>query len=71
MINPEISNFVGSVKKIDVASQLFKNGDFDFIVKGIGRSGKVEYHEKQREALRILTSNEYRRFVYGGAAGGG
>ncbi len=70
-MNPEITNFIGSVKKIDIAAQLFKNGDFDFIVKGIGRSGKVEFHEKQRQALEILTSNKYKKFVYGGAAGGG
>lgn len=43
----------------------FKRGIFDFIVET--PKGK---HEKQEEALRILTDNETEEFLYGGAAGG-
>lgn len=69
MSNPEISNFLESVPKIDIMAQLFKNGDYDFIVKGFDEDGNAVEHKKQREALQILTSNKYNKFLYGGGAG--
>lgn len=43
----------------------FKAGNFDFITN-IGD----KKHEKQEQALKILTDNEHVEFLYGGAAGG-
>ena len=43
----------------------FKRGNFDFITTHNGLK-----HEKQEQALKILTDSETREFLYGGAAGG-
>lgn len=63
--------------KLDFYIDSFKNGDFDFIVKGIANNnegdfvkGQLTEHRKQKEALQILTANKYDLFLYGGAAGG-
>ena len=48
-----------------VKIELFLRGCFDFITT---REGKK--HEKQDQALRILTDNEHVELLYGGAAGG-
>ena len=48
---------------IDVA--LFSKGYFDFITTRDGVK-----HEKQDEALRILTDGDHVEILYGGAAGG-
>lgn len=48
-----------------VKIELFKRGCFDFIVC---RDGKK--HDKQADALRILTDTEHVEILYGGAAGG-
>lgn len=48
-----------------VKIELFKRGCFDFITCKDGKK-----HEKQEEALQILTDNEHVEFLYGGAAGG-
>jgi len=45
--------------------ELFKRGNFDFIVE---REGKK--HLKQEIALQILTNTDIVEFLYGGAAGG-
>lgn len=45
--------------------ELFKRGDYDFIVTQQGKK-----HEKQEQALRILTCIIIVEFLYGGAAGG-
>lgn len=45
--------------------ELFKRGNFDFIVCNDGKK-----HVKQEEALRILTQSSFVEFLYGGAAGG-
>nr|WP_129732321.1 phage terminase large subunit [Parabacteroides goldsteinii] len=45
--------------------ELFKRGNFDFIVCNEGKK-----HAKQEEALRILTAGAVVEFLYGGAAGG-
>lgn len=53
------------VKLLEARIRLFKEGDFEFITV---RDGKR--HEKQHEALCILTDDETEEFGYGGAAGG-
>ena len=45
--------------------ELFKRKEFDIFCT---LDGKL--HEKQREALFILTDNQTKEFAYGGAAGG-
>lgn len=57
--------------------EMFRNGNFDFITKGEANNsegdwteGEIAEHKKQKEALKILTSNKYDQFLYGGAAGG-
>jgi len=62
---------------LDLRIDMFKSGNFNFIVDGISSNdeglfekGKKATHEKQKKALKILTSNEYDQFLYGGAAGG-
>lgn len=50
---------------LQVKIELFKRGCFDFITTADGKQ-----HEKQNEALRILTDDEHAEFLYGGAAGG-
>ncbi len=69
MVNNEISNLINDLPAIDIRAQLFKNGNYDFIVKGRDEDGNEVEHAKQREALEILTSNEYSKFLYGGGAG--
>lgn len=64
-INSELSSLDQEKLKLQIRAKLFKEGNFDFIVK---RNGKE--HSKQREALQILTSGKYTEFLFGGAAGG-
>lgn len=54
-----------SSSDLRIKVELFKRGIFDFITV---RDGKK--HEKQEQALRLLTSNIIVEFLYGGAAGG-
>ena len=53
------------INLIEVIKALFKKKSFDFITV---RDGKK--HEKQEQALQLLTDNETEEFLYGGAAGG-
>ena len=53
------------ISKMQIATAMFKQKEFDFIVKYQGKE-----HKKQREALEILSDNETESFLYGGAAGG-
>ena len=48
-----------------VKVELFKRGCFDFITCKDGKR-----HEKQGQALAILTDNDHVEVLYGGAAGG-
>lgn len=48
-----------------VKIELFKRGSFDFITSKDGKK-----HEKQDQALRILTDKETVELLYGGGAGG-
>jgi len=74
-----------SLEPIDLRSEFFTRNDFDFIVEGSTDDGKPFAHEKQREALNILTSGitKYNakgkkikntslltEFLFGGAANG-
>ncbi|MBS9774594.1 MAG: terminase family protein [Tenacibaculum sp.] len=54
-----------NINPVDVAIELFKKRCFDFITIFQGKK-----HEKQEEALQILTDDETEEFTYGGAAGG-
>lgn len=65
-------------KKLDIYIESFKQGNFDFIVKGIANNsegdwekGKLAKNVKQEESLKALTSNEYDLIFYGGGAGSG
>jgi phage terminase large subunit len=64
----QIEAMISQLSPIDIRAQLFKNRDFDFIVKQEA-NGEVKEHKKQRQALEILTSNKYSEFLYGGGAG--
>ena len=73
----ELAEILDGLEPLDLRISLFRRGSFDFIVRGLSqnsegsyRLGKTSIHKKQREALRILTSNSYDQFLYGGAAGG-
>lgn len=66
-----------NVKLVDVYTEMFRKGDFSFIVEGTAKNSEGEFeigeqakHLKQERALQILTDNEYEEFLYGGAAGG-
>lgn len=50
---------------LELRKELFKRGNFDFITTHKGKK-----HIKQEEALKILTDNKTKEFIYGGAAGG-
>lgn len=52
-------------RSLEIKIELFKRGCFDFITNANGKR-----HEKQAEALKILTDDEHAEFLYGGAAGG-
>lgn len=54
-----------SIDYLRLKTIAFKKGIFDFITTHNG-----ERHEKQEQALFILTDTETREFCYGGAAGG-
>ncbi len=68
--NAKLENALKQVNLIDVRAELFKKGDFDFIVNGVDEDGNKVSHEKQRLALQILCDNAFEDFLYGGAAGG-
>ena len=59
-----------NINPLDLRIELFRKRDFSFIVEGENEDGKKVAHEKQRQALEILTANLYKEFLFGGAAGG-
>jgi PBSX family phage terminase large subunit len=69
-LTPELKNLVDNLSPIDIRAELFKKGNFDFIVTGKDENEQLATHIKQREALEILRANKYEEFLYGGAAGG-
>lgn len=75
--DPTIRGYLENNSLIDHYVSLFKAGDFSFIVEGIASNSEGDFvkgqkakHKKQEEALKILTSNKFDFFLYGGAAGG-
>lgn len=74
--NKDLEKLLKGVSPIDVRTELFRKGNYDFICTGKAKNselvpqGKIATHIKQRQALEILCSNEYEEFLYGGAAGG-
>jgi phage terminase large subunit len=76
-ISNDINQLLSNVNPLSLRINLFKQGVFDFISENVAKNsegnfikGDTATHEKQKEALRILTSNKYDQFLYGGAAGG-
>lgn len=72
-----LEGLMEDINLLDLRIELFKQGNFDFIVEGTANNsemtwnrGEIATHEKQKQALEILTSNTYDQFLYGGAAGG-
>ena len=65
-----LANQLENIDPLQLRIELFRQGNFDFIVEGEDEEGNIVSHEKQREALKILTSGKYDEFLYGGAAGG-
>lgn len=53
------------IQLFEIYVEKFRRGNFDFIT-----THKGEKHEKQEQALKILTDSVTREFLYGGAAGG-
>lgn len=57
--------------RLEARKECFKRGNFDFITVGPSKvTGGLARHEKQDEALHLLTDQETKFFMYGGAAGG-
>lgn len=54
-----------SSQLLAIRVELFKRGNYDFIVSTEGKR-----HAKQEQALQILTDKDHVEFLYGGAAGG-
>jgi hypothetical protein len=61
----EAVEILSNITPIDIRIEAFKRGIFDFITVKDGVK-----HDKQDEALKILTDSETEEFLYGGAAGG-
>ena len=68
---------IDSLSLLNLKIEMFRKGNFDFIVEGIADNSEGDWdvgqkakHEKQKQALKILTDNEFNEFLYGGAAGG-
>lgn len=65
MRNDKINLSQLKIQLFEIYLEKFKRGNFDFITVRDGQK-----HEKQEQALKILTDSETREFLYGGAAGG-
>ena len=61
-----MQNILSNIDPLGLKTHAYTRGIFDFITI---REGKK--NEKQEQALKILTDNITREFLYGGAAGGG
>ena len=68
---------MNSLTPLDIKIEMFKKGNFDFIIEGIANNSEGDWetgdlvkNTKQEEALGILTDNEFNEFLYGGGAGG-
>ena len=61
-----MQNILSNIDPLGLKTHAYTRGIFDFITIREGRK-----NEKQEQALKILTDNITREFLYGGAAGGG
>ncbi len=68
---------INSLSLLNMKIEMFRKGNFDFIVEGIADNSEGDWdvgqkakHEKQKQVLKILTDKEFNEFLYGGAAGG-
>lgn len=68
--NKAVQAAIQKVDPFEVRRILFLKGDYSFIVTAKNEHGVLCTHQKQKEALEILTSGKYTQFLYGGAAGG-
>ena len=66
----KLEHIASNLSLIDIYAEMFRKGDFSFIVEGEDEDGNLVSHEKQREALEMLASGKYDEMLYGGAAGG-
>jgi PBSX family phage terminase large subunit len=67
----QLSTIVDGLRPIDIRAELFRKGDFDFVVKGKNDAGEDVEHHKMREVLQALWSNQYEEILAGGSAGNG
>ena len=72
-----LNKSLNSISPLDIKIELFKKGNFDFIVEGIANNSEGNWNKgdfvknlKQEEALKILTDKNFNEFLYGGGAGG-
>lgn len=77
MQSEQIQNLLDNVSPFEIRCELWKKGDYRFIVEGIAKNssehwviGDKAVHQKQKEAFELLTANKYKEILYGGAAGG-
>ena len=70
MEDKTVANYLKTLNPFDIRVELFRQGNYDFIVTGKNEHGETCTHEIQREALKTLVSGKYKEFLYGGAAGG-
>ena len=77
MNEQQVSSLLENVNPLDLRIELFKKGDFSFIVEGYAANnegdfkiGELAVHKKQKKALEILTDDIFDEFLYGGSAGG-
>jgi phage terminase large subunit len=77
MDNEQIESYLENIDPLQLRIELFRQGNFDFIVKGIASNSEGDFiegeealHKKQQKALEILTDKVHDEFLYGGAAGG-
>jgi len=69
--NIDINNLLNGLTPFDIRTNLFKKGNYDFIVDGEDRFGKPATHKKMKKCFEILMSNNYKSILYGGGAGSG
>ena len=67
----KIKELVSQTTPLGIRMELFRAGNFDFIVKGKDEFGMEVTHEKQKKALKILRDDTTNVLIYGGGAGSG
>jgi hypothetical protein len=69
--NNKLQNLLSQIDPLQIRINLFKQGEFDFIVEGYSKEKEFVRHEKQKEALKILTDDNVEELLYGGSIGSG